>query len=99
MDEAGVRKVNAENNRALLLEIKDLVNSSIFDLGPRNVSHLTRSGKVLMSLRRQQLRSFPPHKATTQFVFASKPAVFVSEIGIWFVLCLWQTLALEGFLS
>lgn len=32
MDEAGVRKVIAENNRALLVEIKDLVNSSMSEI-------------------------------------------------------------------
>ena len=34
----------------------------------------------------------------TQFVFACKPAAFVPEFVFWFVLCLWQTRALEGFL-
>ena len=32
MDEAGVRKVIAENNRDLIVQIKDLVNTSISDL-------------------------------------------------------------------
>ena len=38
MDEAGVRKVIAENNRALLVEIIDLVNSSISALKRFNES-------------------------------------------------------------
>ena len=38
MDEAGVRKVIAENNRDLIVQIKDLVNTSISDLKSSNES-------------------------------------------------------------
>ena len=38
MDEAGVRRVVDENNRDLLVLIKDLVNSSISDLKRSNES-------------------------------------------------------------
>ena len=36
MDEAGVRKVIAANNKVLLVQIKDLVSSSISDLKRSN---------------------------------------------------------------
>ena len=215
MDEAGVRKVIAENNRALLVEIKDLVNSSISDLKRSNESIASEQMSEIKRLKRDSAPQFnkksneEQYKANkaikdavedaqialqrndvektkqaldkgmellqerqklilladksqygwktvleykhhdladdeedekkicraesraarstkrftsrpirqrsnvpfdfnncaafrltiNQFVFAYKPAVFVSEIGIWFVLCLWQTRALEGFLS
>ena len=38
MDEAGVRKVIAENNKDLIIQIKDLVNTSISDLKRYNKS-------------------------------------------------------------
>ena len=38
MDEAGVRKVIAENNQDLIVQIKDLINTSISDLKRSNES-------------------------------------------------------------
>ena len=61
MDEAGVRRVVAENNRALLVEIKDLVNSSISDL--------KRSNKSIAS---QQMSEIKRQKRDSVFQFNKK---------------------------
>jgi len=38
MDEAGIRKVIAENNKDLIIQIKDLVSTSISELKQSNES-------------------------------------------------------------
>ena len=55
MDEAGVRKVVAENNRALLVEIKDLVNSSISDLERSNASIASQQMSEIKRLKRDSV--------------------------------------------
>ena len=58
MDEAGVRKVIAENNRALLVEIKDLVNSSISDLKRSNESIAPEQMSEIKRLKRDSAPQF-----------------------------------------
>ena len=58
MDEAGVRKVVAENNRALLVEIKDLVNSSISDLKRSNESIASQQMSEIKRLKRDSVPQF-----------------------------------------
>ena len=58
MDEACVRKVIVENNRALLIEIKDLVNSSISDLKRSNESITSEQISDIKRLKRDSARQF-----------------------------------------
>ena len=58
MDEAGIRKVVAENNSALLVEIKGLVNSSISDLKRSNESIASQQMSEIKRLKRDSVSQF-----------------------------------------
>ena len=58
MDEAGVRKVVAENNKDLLVQIKDLVNSSISDLKRSNESIASQQMSEIKMLKRDSVPQF-----------------------------------------
>ena len=57
MDEAGVRKVIAENNKDLVVQIKDLVNTSISGLKRSNESIASQQMSEIKRLK----RDFVPH--------------------------------------
>ena len=58
MDEAGVRRVVAENNRDLLIQIKDLMNSSISDLKQPNKSIASHQMSKIKRLMRDSIPYF-----------------------------------------
>lgn len=58
MDEAGVRKVIAANNKDLLVQIKDLVSSSISDLKRSNESIASQQMSEIKRLKRDSVPQF-----------------------------------------
>ena len=58
MDEAGVRKAMAENNKDLLAQIKDLVSSSISDLKRSNESIASQQMSEIKRLKRDSVPRF-----------------------------------------
>ena len=84
MDEAGVRKVITENNRALLVEIKDLVNSSISDLKRSNESIASQQMSESNRLKRDSAPQFNKKSNEEQFKAnkAIKDAVEDAQIAL-----------------
>lgn len=84
MDEAGVRKVVAENNRALLVEIKDLVNSSISDLKRSNESIASQQMSEIKRLKRDSVPHFNKKSNEEQYKAnkAIKDAVEDAQIAL-----------------
>ena len=84
MDEAGVRKVIAENNRALLVEIKDLVNSSISDLKRSNESIASEQMSEIKRLKRDSAPQFNKKSNEEQYKAnkAIKDAVEDAQIAL-----------------
>ena len=84
MDEAGVRKVITENNRALLVEIKDLVNSSISDLKRSNESIASQQMSESKRLKRDSAPQFNKKSNEEQFKAnkAIKDAVEDAQIAL-----------------
>ena len=84
MDEAGVRKVITENNRALLVEIKDLVNSSISDLKRSNESIASQQMSESNRLKRDSVPQFNKKSNEEQFKAnkAIKDAVEDAQIAL-----------------
>ena len=84
MDEAGVRKVITENNRALLVEIKDLVNSSISDLKRSNESIASQQMSESNGLKSDSVPQFNKKSNEEQFKAnkAIKDAVEDAQIAL-----------------
>ena len=84
MDEAGVRKVVAENNRALLVEIKDLVNSSISDLKRSNESIASQKMSEIKRLKRDSVPQFNKKSNEEQYKAnkAIKDAVEDAQVAL-----------------
>ena len=84
MDEAGVRKVITENNRALLVEIKDLVNSSISDLKRSNESIASQQMSESKRLKPDSVPQFNKKSNEEQFKAnkAIKDAVEDAQIAL-----------------
>ena len=58
MDEAGVRKVIVKNNKDLIVQIKDLVNTSISDLKRSNESIASQQMSQFKRLKRDSVPHF-----------------------------------------
>lgn len=84
MDEADVRKVITENNRALLVEIKDLVNSSISDLKRSNESIASQQMSESNGLKPDSVPQFNKKSNEEQFKAnkAIKDAVEDAQIAL-----------------
>ena len=84
MDEARVRKVIVENDRALLIEIKDLVNSSISDLKRSNESIASEQISDIKRLKRDSARQFNKKSNEEQYKAnkAIKDAVEDAQIAL-----------------
>jgi len=67
MDEAGVRRVVDENNRDLLVLIKDLVNSSISDLKRSNESIAYQQMSQIKRLKRDSVPRFNKNSNEEQY--------------------------------
>ena len=73
MDEAAVRKVVAENNKDLLVQIKDLVNSSISDLKRSNESIASQQMSEIKRLKRDSVPHF--NKKSNEEQYKSNKAI------------------------
>ena len=84
MDEAGIRKVVAENNRALLVEIKGLVNSSISDLKRSNESIASQQMSEIKRLKRDSVPQFNKKSNEEQYKAnkAIKDAVEDAQVAL-----------------
>ena len=84
MDEAGVRKVVAENNKDLLVQIKDLVNSSISDLKRSNESIASQQMSEIKRLKRDSVPQFNKKSNEEQYKAnkAIKDAVEDAQIAL-----------------
>ena len=84
MDEADVRKVIAENNKALLVEIKDLVSSSISDLKRSNESIASEQMSEIKRLKRESAPQFNKKSNEEQYKAnkAIKDAVEDAQIAL-----------------
>ena len=81
MDEAGVRKAIAENNKDLLLQIKDLVSSSISDLKRANESIASQQMSEIKRLKRDSVPQFNKKSNEEQYK-AIKDAVDYAQIAL-----------------
>ena len=72
MDEAGVRRVIAENNKDLLVQIKDLLGSSISDLKRCNESIVSQQMSEIKRLKRDSVPQFNKKSNEEQYK-ANKP--------------------------
>ena len=84
MDEAGVRKAIAENNKDLLLQIKDLVSSSISDLKRANESIASQQMSEIKRLKRDSVPQFNKKSNEEQYNAnkAIKDAVEDAQIAL-----------------
>jgi len=73
MDEAGVRKVVTENNKDLLVQIKDLMNSSISNLIPSNESIASQQMSEIKRLKQDSLPHF--NKKSNKEQYKSNKAI------------------------
>lgn len=73
MDEEGVSRVVAENNRDLLIQIKDLMNSSISDLKQPNKSIASHQMSKIKRLMRDSIAYF--NKRSNKEPYKSKKAI------------------------
>ena len=67
MDEAGVRKAIAENNKDLLLQIKDLLSSSISDLKRANESIASQQMSEIKRLKRDSVPQFDKKRSEEHY--------------------------------
>ena len=84
MDEAGVRKVIAENNRDLIVQIKDLVNTSISDLKRSNEYIASQQMSEIKRLKRDSVPHFNKKSNEEQYKAnkAIKDAVEDAQIAL-----------------
>lgn len=84
MDEAGVRKVIAENNRDLIVQIKDLVNTSISDFKRSNESIASQQMSEIKRLKRDSVPHFNKKSNEEQYKAnkAIKDAVEDAQIAL-----------------
>ena len=73
MDEAGVRKVIAEKNRDLIVQIKDLLNTSISDLKRSNESIASQQMPEIKRLKRNSVPHF--NKKSNQGQYKANKAI------------------------
>ena len=84
MDEAGIKKVIAENNTALLVEIKDLVNSWLSDLKRSNKSIASEQMAEIKRLKQDSTPQFNKKSNEEQYKAnkAIKDAVKDAQIAL-----------------